>query len=263
MPRINKYVSLQVPLVPVDELLPLISESIQSRYKRRKTNTSSALRIPVQIVKIIVMLHLVFMFSTTMCLIVYKYINPGSTTLMLYRKYTYKWKLQVPSYVSLSKIPRTIQTMAIKVEDGDFYNHHGIIPAAIKNAWQLNKRFGEPVYGGSTITMQTARTLFLVPEKSYFRKYLEAIIAIEMEIILGKQRILELYFNYAEWGKGIFGIETASRYYYKTGIRSLNTDQSIRLITLLSSPIRYGPFTFQSNRILQSRYNYLIQRFGK
>ncbi|MFQ3546711.1 MAG: biosynthetic peptidoglycan transglycosylase, partial [Termitinemataceae bacterium] len=171
--------------------------------------------------------------------------------------------IQIPRYIPLNKIPKTIQTMTIKVEDGDFYNHHGIIPAAIKNAWKLNNQFGQPIYGGSTITMQTARTIFLVPEKLYIRKYFEAIITLEMELILGKNRILELYFNYAEWGKGIFGIETASRHYFKTGIRSISTDQAIRLVTLLSSPIRYGPYTFQKNGILRTRYNYLVKRFSQ
>jgi monofunctional biosynthetic peptidoglycan transglycosylase len=152
--------------------------------------------------------------------------------------------------------------MAVRVEDGTFYEHHGIVPAAIKHAYQLNKGFGEPVYGGSTITMQTARTIFLVPEKSYLRKYLEVIIALEMEAVLGKDRILELYFNYAEWGKGIFGIEAASRSHYKTGVVSLSRDQAIRLVTLLSSPIRYTPYDFGRNGILQSRYAYLVKRWG-
>jgi len=244
--------------------LPLISEHIKillskkSQHKKRKP----LLKIIEVIFHCIIWVHLLFILSTSLCLYVFKYVNPGATTLMLYRKYLYNYKIQTPRYIPLSNIPNKIQTMTIKVEDGDFYHHRGIIPGAIKNAWKLNQQFGEPVYGGSTITMQTARTLFLVPEKSYFRKYLEAIIALEMEIILGKDRILELYFNYAEWGKGIFGIEAASRYYYRKGVRSINTDQAIRLVTLLSSPIRYGPYNFQRNGILRSRYNYLVNRFG-
>ena len=153
--------------------------------------------------------------------------------------------------------------MAVRVEDGDFFEHHGILLPALKNAFMLNTKFGAPIYGGSTITMQTARTIFLVPEKSYVRKYLEIIIALEMEAILGKDRILELYFNYAEWGKGIFGIEAASRHHFKKGSTALERDEAIRLITLLSSPIRYGPWNFQKNGILRGRYEYLIQRYGQ
>ncbi len=264
MPRKKKQ--LDVPFLEFDteKILTLVSDYCRLRLSKKpipKTKNPIA-KFIIMIFKTLVLFHLGFILSTSLCLFMFKYINPGATSLMLYRKYLYHWNLQPPRYIPLVKIPKSVQTMTIKVEDGDFYNHHGIIPAAIKNAWQLNKQFGEPIYGGSTITMQTARTIFLVPEKSYFRKYLEAIIALEMEAILGKNRILELYFNYAEWGKGIFGIETACRFYYKTGVRSINTDQAIRLVTLLSSPIRYGPYSFQRNGILRSRYNYLIKRFG-
>ncbi len=201
------------------------------------------------------------MLSTSLCLGIFRFINPPATTLMLYRRVAYGWKIKPPRYLPLTKIPRSIRTMVIRVEDGDFYNHRGILPAAIKNAYRLNQQIGRPVYGGSTITMQTARTLFLIPEKSYLRKYLEIIIALEMELILSKDRILELYLNYAEWGKGIFGIEGAARFHYNKGVQSLTTNQAIRLVTLLSSPIRYTPQTLTKNGILRSRYQYLVQRF--
>ncbi|AEJ20864.1 transglycosylase domain-containing protein [Gracilinema caldarium] len=256
-----------VPVVHYDPEteLSIISDCLKIKLSQKKSSSpqKSLIIFITSILKGLAWLHLVFILTTSFCLFLFKYINPGVTTLMLYRKYLYNYKIQAPRYIPLEKIPKTIQTMTIKVEDGDFYKHHGIIPAAIKNAWKLNQQFGEPVYGGSTITMQTARTIFLVPEKSYIRKYLEAIIALEMEAILGKKRILELYFNYAEWGKGIFGIETASRYYYKTGVRSISTDQAIRFVTILSSPLRYGPYNFQRNGILRSRYNYLVKRFAE
>ena len=93
---------------------------------------------------------------------------------------------------------------------------------AFARAREINKRLGRPLYGGSTLTMQVARTLFLVPAKSYVRKYLEVLTALELEALLPKNRILELYFGYAEWGKGLFGIEAASRKWYGRGIsRSL------------------------------------------
>ncbi len=265
MPRKKKDLEPILPSFYPEDVLPLVSEHLKTRFRTPNSNkqTHSIAHLIRFCVTGIIYIHLVFILSTSLSLFLFRYINPGTTTLMLYRKYLYHWDIQPLRVIPLSKIPKTVQTMIIKVEDSDFYHHHGIIPGAIKNAWKLNQQFGEPVYGGSTITMQTARTIFLVPEKSYFRKYLEAIIALEMEAILGKNRILELYFNYAEWGKGIFGIETASRYYYKTGIRSINTDQAIRLVTLLSSPIRYGPYSFQRNGILRSRYNYLVTRFGK
>ncbi|MCX7655328.1 MAG: transglycosylase domain-containing protein [Treponemataceae bacterium] len=212
--------------------------------------------------KIILCAHGIFILSTSLCLGIFRFINPGATTLMVYRRVGYGWEIKRPLFLPLNKIPRSVRTMVIRVEDGDFYNHRGVLLAALKNAYQLNQKLGSPVYGGSTITMQTARTLFLIPEKSYFRKYLEIIVALEMELLLSKDRILELYLNYAEWGKGIFGIERAARTYYKKGIQSLTTDQAIRIVTLLSSPIRYTPETLIKNGILRSRYLYLVQRFA-
>jgi monofunctional biosynthetic peptidoglycan transglycosylase len=209
------------------------------------------------------LLHVAFILSTSTTLLILKRVNPGATTLMAYRALGNGWKVIPPRYLPLAKIPRATRTMTIRVEDGSFFEHHGILLAAMKHAYKLNKAFGEPVYGGSTITMQTARTIFLVPEKSYLRKYLEVIIALEMEAILGKERILELYFNYAEWGRGIFGIEAAARHHFKAGVAALSRDQSIRLVTLLSSPIVNGPYTFSRNGILQARYAYLAARWSE
>jgi monofunctional biosynthetic peptidoglycan transglycosylase len=219
-------------------------------------------RIAFAVLRAFVAAHAVFILSTSMLLFIFKSVNPAATTLMVNRHLVEGWEIREPRFVPLAKIPKLTRNMVIRVEDGNFFEHHGIMLSAIKYAYRLNKQFGEPIYGGSTITMQTARTLFLVPEKSYLRKYLEAIVALEMEAILGKQRILELYFNYAEWGKGVFGIEAASRYYYKAGVASLSRDRAIRLVTLLSSPIRHGPYSFGKNGILKSRYAYLDERFG-
>jgi len=207
--------------------------------------------------------HVVFILSIGLLLVIFRTVNPPATFLMLYRKLDYGWKISPPLYKPLLKIPKIIRTMTVRVEDGDFFEHHGILLPALKNAFKLNAKFGAPIYGGSTITMQTARTIFLVPEKSYIRKYLEIITALEMEVILGKDRILELYFNYAEWGKAVFGIEAASRFHFKKSSGALARDEAIRLITLLSSPIRYGPWNFQKNGILRGRYEYLTQRFGQ
>ena len=235
--------------------LPFQAKAAASRRPR-------PVRIALAVLRAIIALHVVYILSTSTVLVIFKWINPAATTLMAQRRIVNGWKISRPRYVPLARIPKSTRNMAVRVEDGSFFEHHGILLAAMKNAYQLNKRFGEPIYGGSTITMQTARTIFLVPEKSYLRKYLEVIVALEMEVILGKQRILELYFNYAEWGKGVFGIEAASRYHYKTGVASLSRDQAIRLVTLLSSPIRYNPYSFGKNGILQSRYVYLDSRFG-
>ena len=236
---------------------------LYSPKRRPPRNRTRGVRILRRAAFIVLIIHAAFILSTSTTLLLLKRVNPGATTLMAYRALGNGWKVMPPRYLPLAKIPRATRTMTIRVEDGSFFEHHGILLAAMKHAYKLNKAFGEPVYGGSTITMQTARTIFLVPEKSYLRKYLEVIIALEMEAILGKERILELYFNYAEWGRGIFGIEAAARHHFKAGVAALSRDQSIRLVTLLSSPIVNGPYTFSRNGILQARYAYLAARWSE
>ena len=207
-------------------------------------------------------LHLAFMQLTIPVIFAYRFVNPPVTGIMAYRAVFYRWPREKLRFLPIKKVPLQTRRMILKVEDGTFYTHHGILPAALKNAWRLNRSLGMPLYGGSTITMQTARTLFLYPEKSYLRKYLEMILAVEMERILGKDRIFELYLNYAEWGKGVYGIEAAARHHYGRSVTRLSTDQAIRLVTLLSSPIKYRPYTIQKNGILRERYRYLSARFN-
>ena len=232
-----------------------------SRYTGLRMRVSSFIRRALCVPFFFIFINLFFIQATIPVIFAYRFVNPPVTSVMAYRAVLFHWRVRPVRYLYMKAIPWRTRNMIIKVEDGSFYTHHGVVPAALKNAWEINKRVGRPLYGGSTITMQTARTLFLVPEKSYLRKYLEMILAVEMEHILGKDRIFELYLNYAEWGKGVFGIEAASRYHYKAGVRNLSTDEAVRLVTLLSSPIKYSPNTFQRSGILRSRYEYLSARF--
>jgi membrane peptidoglycan carboxypeptidase len=206
-------------------------------------------------------LHLCYIAGTCILIAVYAKADPSATVLMAYRKWGFGWKLQEPRPLPIKRIPAYVRAMLVSVEDDKFYEHHGIELEAFKRAEEINRRLGKPLYGGSTLTMQVARTLFLVPEKLYFRKYLEIIAALELEAILPKSRILELYFGYAEWGKGVFGIEAAARKYYGRGIQELSRDEAARLIALLSSPIRYNPDTLHRSLILRERYEYLYSRF--
>jgi monofunctional biosynthetic peptidoglycan transglycosylase len=218
-------------------------------------------RVAILILKLVLFVHIGYIVLTSASILAYKFTDPPFTILMPYRAIGYGWKLQKPVPLALKKVPAYIRSMLVAVEDGKFYSHFGIDFDAFKRAREINERVGKPLYGGSTLTMQVARTLFLVPEKSYIRKYFEVIAALELEIILSKDRILELYFGYAEWGKGIFGIEAASRHWYGKGVASISRDQAARLIALLSSPIKYSPTTLNKSAILRERYAYLTRRF--
>ena len=202
-----------------------------------------------------------YILATSLLVACYRFVDPPSTVLMAYRKYGYGWKIEAPRPKPLKTTPAYIRRMLVSVEDYKFYEHHGIDFEAFKNAREMNARVGKPLYGGSTLTMQVARTLFLVPVKSYARKGLEVIVAFELEAFLSKDRILELYLGYAEWGKGVFGIESAARKWFKTGVQGLSRDEAARLIALLSSPIKYSPLTLSRNGILRERYAYLSRRY--
>jgi monofunctional biosynthetic peptidoglycan transglycosylase len=209
----------------------------------------------------ILLAHALYIATVAILVAVYARVDPPATVLMAYRKWGYGWKLQMPRPLPLRRVPVQVRSMLIAVEDRKFFSHSGFDFDAFERARAINKKLGKPLYGGSTLTMQLARTLFLVPEKSYLRKYLEAIATLELEIILSKDRILELYFSYAEWGKGIFGIEAAARHWYGRSLSSLTRDQTAKLISLLSSPIKYGPETLRRSKILRERYDYLAARF--
>ena len=239
--------------------LPLELLPFPPRPRRRR----SAGDILALCVFTLLALQLCYLLGTSILIIVYRRIDPPATVLMAYRKWFFGWKLEAPRPVTLRKVPRYIRQMLVSVEDGKFYEHHGLDFEAFQRAREMNRRLGKPLYGGSTLTMQVARTLFLVPEKSYLRKYLEALTALELEAFLPKERILELYFGYAEWGRGIFGIEAASRKWFGRGSAGLSRDQAARLLALLSSPIRYGPATLQKNGILRERFRYLSARYDR
>ena len=239
-------------LSPPSSLLPFPPAA------RRRVTLVGALKL---VLAWLLALQLCYLLATAILISAYRRIDPPVTVLMAYRKWRFGWDVQAPRPVSLKKVPRYIRSMLIAVEDGKFYEHRGLDFEAFERAREINKRLGKPLYGGSTLTMQVARTLFLVPEKSYFRKYLEVLTALELEALLPKDRILELYFGYAEWGKGIFGIEAAARRWYGRGISALSRDEAARLMALLSSPIKYGPGTLHRSAILRERYRYLSARF--
>jgi len=188
-------------------------------------------------------------------------VNPPFTALMVWRGVTAHQPARPVRFVPLRQIPRPQRSMVIRLEDYRFYSHHGVDLGALRDAWNINSSIGRTVVGGSTIPMQLARNLFLTPRKTYFRKYLEALIALEMSLVLPKDRLLELYLNYIEWGKGIFGIGAASAFYYRTGVGGLQLDEMRRLATIITNPLRYDVQTFTRSAQMSQRYAFLVSRF--
>ena len=143
------------------------------------------------------------------------------------------------TWVPYARISTHLKRAVVAAEDAKFLEHDGFDWEGIAKAREKNAKKGRVVAGGSTITQQLAKNLFLSPDKSYLRKGQEAIIAAMMEAMLPKQRILELYLNVIEWGNGVFGAEAAARRYYNTSAAGLGPEASARLASMIPSPRRF------------------------
>ncbi len=171
--------------------------------------------------------------------------NPSSTAFMRARlevlrdsnpnaKLRHQW-------TPYQKISPHLKRSIIAAEDAKFLEHHGFDWDGIKQAWARNKREGGVVAGGSTITQQLAKNLFFSGRRTWWRKGQEAVVAVMLEALMSKQRILEIYLNVIEWGDGVFGAEAAARYHYGGLAAGLSAEQSARLAAMVPSPRRYGP----------------------
>jgi 1A family penicillin-binding protein len=145
-------------------------------------------------------------------------------------------------FVPLAHIPQTLRDAVIATEDKRFYYHWGIDPIGIARATVQNYRRGRVVEGGSTITQQLTKLLFLTPDKSLERKLKEAVLALELERRYTKDRILEMYLNQVYFGHGAYGVEAASRTYFGKSVSELNVREAALLAGLPRAPTTYSPF---------------------
>jgi len=141
----------------------------------------------------------------------------------------------------LDQISPKLVHAVVLAEDDVFYGHSGFDLDQIRVAVEMDLKKRKFAYGGSTLTQQVARTLYLSPSKNPFRKMKEALITVWMEAVLPKRRILELYLNCAEWGDGVFGAEAAARHYYGKSSSDLTAEESVALASILPSPRRWKP----------------------
>jgi monofunctional glycosyltransferase len=144
-------------------------------------------------------------------------------------------------FVPLGSISRDFQHAVIAAEDGRFYEHHGVDWLELRKVVEENIEEGKLGRGASTITQQLVKNLFLTTSRSFFRKGFEFTVAPMAELILSKQRILELYLNVIEWGPGIYGAEAAARRYYDVPARAVSREQGARLAAIIPSPLRWRP----------------------
>ena len=168
-------------------------------------------------------------------------INPSSTAFQRaeHRRLCYL-SLHCPiqhRWVPYSQISNDLKRAILVSEDDIFFKHSGVRIEDMQKAWEKNQKAGARVVrGGSTITQQLAKNLFLSSEKNYFRKTQELIITGLLELILSKQRILEIYMNSVEWGEGIFGVGAATQHYFMSNPKNITRDQAASLASALPAP---------------------------
>ena len=195
-----------------------------------------------------------------------KKVNPKKTSFMKYREN--QWhakgkKLNIQKkWVSLSKISPYLVKAIIIAEDDKFWSHRGFDIDAIHNALEKNIETGKFKFGGSTISQQLVKNLYLTPAKNPVRKLKEAIITWRIEQAISKRRILEIYLNVVEWGNGIFGAEMASQRYFGKSAAQLTPEEAAKLAAILPNPIRFkvdgtSRYTERRARII---YNIMVKR---
>ena len=188
--------------------------------------------------------------------------NPHSTAFMndrltIIQEKKPEAKLQ-HQWVNYNQISNHLKRAVIAAEDSRFTEHNGFDWEGIQNAYEKNLKKGKIVAGGSTISQQLAKNLFLSSKRTPWRKIQEVIITVMLETVMSKQRILEIYLNVIEWGNGVFGAEAAAKHYYKSNAKSLNTFQSAKLASIIPNPRFYDQH--QNTRYLSRKTNTIVSR---
>lgn len=173
----------------------------------------------------------------------WNWVNPSQTNFMAIRLAELREKNPKAElkhqWVPYAKISSHLKRALIASEDARFVDHEGFDWEGIQKAIAKNQKKHRSVAGGSTISQQLAKNLFLSPRKSYVRKAEEAVITLMIEATWDKERILEVYLNVIEWGNGVFGAEAAARHYYRTGADRLGPEQAARLAGMVPNPRFY------------------------
>ena len=160
-------------------------------------------------------------------------------------------------WVDYDRISPNLKRALVASEDAKFLEHDGFDWEGIQKAWEKNQKKGRIVAGGSTISQQLAKNLFLSSKKTPWRKGEEAVITLMLEKMMSKRRIFEIYLNVIEWGNGVFGADAAARYYYKTSAANLSAPQAAKLASMVTNP-RYFDEHRNDRKLL--RKTAIIQR---
>ena len=191
-------------------------------------------------VRALLLAPVLFYAAAALCFLYLRVLPPLTTTVRLQRRveallagqpYAERHRWQ-----ALAALPRHVPRAVVAAEDARFYQHQGFDWVEVRRAGARAARTGRPRRGASTITQQLVKNLFLTTHRSVARKVVEAALTPAAELLLPKDRILELYLNEIEWGPGVFGIGAAARHHYEVDARRLTRDQALRLAAVIPAP---------------------------
>jgi monofunctional glycosyltransferase len=209
------------------------------RVKKKKFKKKIQTVVKINFFKLLFDFLIIFLIFTTAPVLVYRIVDPPTTPLLWIRWVESGYYKSYPTYlkhwVPLNQISPNLVRAVIAAEDQKFFQHRGFDWQAVKAAIKINFKTDKTV-GASTISMQTARNVFLWQNRSWFRKSLEAWFTFLIESLWTKERILEVYLNVIEWGDGIFGSEQAALKYFKHSSEDLSPVESAMMVAVLPNP---------------------------
>ncbi|WP_373708899.1 monofunctional biosynthetic peptidoglycan transglycosylase [Kaistella sp.] len=162
-------------------------------------------------------------------------------------------------YISYAEMGNNVKKAVIAAEDQSFFNHNGFDYKAIEKAMQHNQK-GKKIRGGSTISQQTAKNVFLWQGRSWIRKGFEAVYTFIIELVWGKDVILERYLNSIEMGRGVFGVEAASKYYFNKSSQDLTKSEAAWIAAILPNPQKYDPKN--PSAYLNKKHNWIMRQMN-
>ncbi len=200
---------------------------------------------------------LIALLAPAALILLYRVVPVPGTTLMVLRAiegagWEYSWR-------PIDRIAPVLARAALTAEDQSFCTHHGFDTKALREAWEdYLEDDGGTLRGGSTISQQTAKNLLLWPGRDWVRKGLEAWLTIYIEALWPKQRIMEVYLNVVEWGRGVYGAEAAAKHHFGKTAATLSPSEAARLAAVLPSPLRWsaskpGPYVLRRSETFQGR----------
>ncbi|TDJ48639.1 MAG: monofunctional biosynthetic peptidoglycan transglycosylase [Nitrospina sp.] len=203
-----------------------------------------------RVFKVTVLLSLIFLFVTFLPVLIYKVIDPPTTPLMWIRwaesGYEKRYPRTVKKWRKLDRISKPFLRAVIASEDQKFYRHNGFDWDAVNNAIRVNLSTRRKI-GASTISMQTARNVFLWQKRNWLRKSLEIYFTVLIEMTWSKQRILEVYMNVIEWGDGVFGCEAAAQKYFKHSAGRVQPAEGAWMAAILPNPRAWPTPAYRSH----------------